>query len=499
MANVASLRVADLVVDALARAGAETVFAAFDDPGVAALTEAATRRGLRMLHAAHAAAACVMASVTGLLTDAPGAAVLSLEGSRGEVRAALDQATRDRAPLVVVTDRPFATPAEGLVKASLTVEVGAVAHWSAHAIQSALAEPRGPVHLVVAPDTASERAVPLATSVRPGPLPAPDSTVLDEAANLLAGAEHPVLIAGLQCRTLEVAGWLRALAESLPAPALVTARGKGALPDPHPLHLGLIGYATSADSVLGRADLVVTIGVDAVEMPRPVWPGGAPVLHLAASPWAGAEEPRRTAVVGDIALIIEELAPRLRGRSHADWDVAQLDRLKRASAAPLASPSAEGRLPFATVVRVVREAMPAGTVAIAAVEAESDVVVAAWHAVAPGELVVPALPALPGFALPASLAAQVARPQARAVCFASARQLVGAAGEFDTLARLALPVLVLMGGGPDEGAAEAPPRSAQRAGWMVMVAHGETALRMAIERALSATRPALVDVRESSR
>jgi thiamine pyrophosphate-dependent acetolactate synthase large subunit-like protein len=57
---------------------------------------------------------------------------------------------------------------------------------------------------------------------------------LDGAADLLARAQRPILIAGGQCRTLEVATWLRALAEALPAPVVVTAHGKGALPDPHP-------------------------------------------------------------------------------------------------------------------------------------------------------------------------------------------------------------------------------------------------------------------------
>jgi hypothetical protein len=35
-------------------------------------------------------------------------------------------------------------------------------------------------------------------------------------------------------------------------------------------------------------------------------------------------------VVGDLALILEELAPRLRGQTQVDWDMFQLDRLKKA-------------------------------------------------------------------------------------------------------------------------------------------------------------------------
>ena len=132
------------------------------------------RRGLRVVRAGRGAGACVMAAVTGLLTDAPGVAVVAVDDVEGQVLAALEQARRDGAPLVAVTDRAFGIPVEGTVKASLIVTADAAAHWSAHACQLALTEPRGPVHLVVAPGTAVAPAVPLATAARPAPLAVPD-------------------------------------------------------------------------------------------------------------------------------------------------------------------------------------------------------------------------------------------------------------------------------------------------------------------------------------
>jgi hypothetical protein len=67
--------------------------------------------------------------------------------------------------------------------------------------------------------------------------------------------------------------------------------------------------------------------------------------------------------IGDIALIIEELAPRLRARDRADWDVAELDRMKRATAvvpAALVSMLSPHR-----VVMIARELTAAGTIATA--------------------------------------------------------------------------------------------------------------------------------------
>lgn len=485
-------RVVDIVVDAVARAGASTVFTAGEGAAATvALMEAAARDRLRVVHAAHASAACAMGCVTGLLTDGPGVAVAAPDGAEPEILAALEQAVRDAAPLVLVTDRSLSAPVEAIAKASLAVNAAAAAHWSAHACQLALSEPRGPVHLVVAGEIAASPAVPLAVAVRPVPIAAPDAVLLDRAADLLVRAQRPILVVGRQCRTREIAAWLRALAESVPAPVLVTPGGRGALPDPHPLNLGLVRDPLAVSEVVHRADLAVVIGADSRELPPGALPSALASVHLAASPWERVDDAPRLDVVGEIALLIEELAPRLRSRARADWDVAELDRLKRG----LGPPRAESRLDSRTVVRIVREAMAAGTVAVVAAEGETESALAAWQTVAPREMVVSATPELRGFAVPAAIAAALARQPARVACFASARQLVDARDMLETAARLTLPVLLLIVGQRGEGAAGSLADLATRCAWVGSEARDEMGLRMAIEQALSRAGPALVDVR----
>jgi acetolactate synthase-1/2/3 large subunit len=500
--------VADVLADTLARAGARTAFAsrgatvaiAGGSPPPSperALVDALARRGFGVAHAVPAAAACSMAAVAGLLTDAPGVAVLSaggvggaMAGAASDVAGALTQAMRDRAPLVAVTDRALVIPLEGAVKASLTVSAEAAAHRSAHACQLALTEPRGPVHLVVESGTAAAPAVPLATAVRPAPLAGPDRAVLDGAADLLARAQRPVLVAGRQCRTAEVATWLRALAESLPAPVVVTVRGKGALPDPHPLHLGLIGARTSPEALLRRADLAVAIGLDAEELPPGALPAALPVLRLAASPWTHPDPPRME-MIGEIASLIEELAPRLRGRARADWDVAEMDRIRRAMALSLAAPHSS----LAVAVRIAREATPAGTIGVVAAGEVAEAVAPLWPVVGPGELLVLAAPRRPGLVLAAALAAGLARPQARAIGFASAGELGQAEAELDLAVRLAVPVLIVLVGVSRGAPAGAPRDIGTPTGWTMARADDPATMSLAIERALASAGPAMVDAR----
>lgn len=160
--------------------------------------------------------------------------------------------------------------------------------------------------------------------------PASDSRALDRAAELLRAASRPVVIAGLQCKRPEDARWLLAFAEALPVPVLTTWKARGVLPEAHPLALGVFTGGAGDDDVLGLADLIVAFGLDPEELDPRRWPYSALVICLSRRAHASHPFAPLVEVIGDLALTMEELAPRLRGRTQADWDMFQLDRLKKA-------------------------------------------------------------------------------------------------------------------------------------------------------------------------
>jgi acetolactate synthase-1/2/3 large subunit len=426
-----------------------------------------------------------MASVSGDLADVPGAALVGPPENTPEAFAFVARAQADRAALIVFTQRhPSAVPA---CKASLGVTVETAAHWIAHASRLAMTEPRGPVHLDIPADVAGRPAIPLATSCRPDPLPYPAAEALDAAAGMLTHASRPLLLAGLHCRRAAAAQWLRALAEALPAPLLTTARAKGALPDPHPLMLGVLGESGVDERLLGRADLVVAIGVDTHEpIPAACW-STAPVLAFG-PPEALEDRALAAQVLGDIGAIIEELAPRLRDARRADWDVAEVDRLRREGLARAAGAGLSAR-----VVRVAREAMSAGTIATVEAGSHETCVAASWQAIAPGEFLTTSRSASAGFALPAALAASLVHPDRRIVCFTDAAALATTAGELEAAIRLdALIVVVVLGdaesSGPD------PVGLAQSLGATAYRADDEGQFAEAMGRMLRNGGPALIVV-----
>jgi acetolactate synthase I/II/III large subunit len=476
--------VADIVVDGLRRAGTPRLFRAADEAS-SRLCEAARAAGMPVTLASGDAAACVMASVSGDLVDAPGAALVGSPESTTAPFAFVARARVDRAPLIVLTRR-HASPVPAC-KASLGVTVETAAHWIAHASRLAMTEPRGPVHLDIPADVAGRPAVPLATSCRPDPLPYPDARTLDAAARMLTHASRPLLLAGLHCRGAAAAQWLRAFAEALPAPLLTTARGKGALPDPHPLTLGVLGDSGVDARLLGRADLVLAIGVDTHEpVPAPCW-STAPVLGFG-PPEALEDRTLVAQVVGDVGAILEELAPRLRDARRADWDVAELDRLRREGLARAADAGLAAR-----IVRLAREATPAGTIATAEAGSHGASVAASWQAIAPGEFLTTSKSTSAGFALPAAVAAHLVHPARRVVCFTDAAALATTADELQTATRLDAPIVVVVLGdaassGPD------PVGLAQSFGVTAYRADDEGQFAEALGRTLRTGGPVLIAV-----
>ena len=448
--------VADILVDGLRRAGVQRIFGVPGGGSNLELLEAARGQGLPFVLCHQESAACIMAAVTGELTGAPGAALSTLGPGVAASSTGLAHAFLDRSPLIYLSDRhpaalldfathqafdhaAFLTP---VVKGSLAVSAESAAHWIAHAAQLAMQEPRGPVHLDLPADIAGSPAVPIAPAPTPVPLPHPDAADLDRAGAMIRQARRPVVVAGLQCRGAE-AKWLRAFAEALPAPVLTTYKAKGALPDPHPLAMGVFTGGVLEEPVVSRADLIIAFGLDTVELIPRRWSYTAPVLSLVRGPSQGGAGYFTPAleVVGDLGVMLEELAPRLH-QHHADWDVAEVDRLRRERQRALEI-DVPGLAPH-RVVQLTRELTQAGT--IATVDAGAHMFQAAeyWQAVEPGEFLISNGLATMGFALPAAIAAQLVCPEQRVVCFTGDGGFMMVAAELETAVRLRLPITVIV-------------------------------------------------------
>ncbi len=96
------------------------------------------------------------------------------------------------------------------------------------------------------------------------------------------------------------------------------------------------------------------------------------------------------------------------------------------------------------VAQMTRELTAAGSIATVDAGAHMFQATTYWQALEPGELLISNGLATMGFALPAAIAAQLVHPDRRVVCFTGDGGLMMVASELETVARLRLPLLIVV-------------------------------------------------------
>ena len=164
------------------------------------------------------------------------------------------------------------------------------------------------------------------------PVARPHGKQIREAARLIAQAERPILYVGggvIRARATEE---LHRLVELSRIPVVTTLMARGALPDSHPLHLGMPGMHGSVPAVTGlqKADLIIALGArfdDRVTGQLSTFAPEARVVHADIDP-AEISKNRRADVpiVGDCKAVIADLIEAVdadndagRGGDYTEW------------------------------------------------------------------------------------------------------------------------------------------------------------------------------------
>ena len=177
------------------------------------------------------------------------------------------------------------------------------------------AGPPGPVYLEMAADVA--RASPPVGWREDPPEPMmPTPAALMRASDALARARRPVLFVGCGDLSDETADALTALAERLQVPVMTTYRAKGIIDESHAWSIGAAGLSPVVDehqqALLARADLLVAVGLDPVELrPNwlPGWPAELPVISIDPHGQPDLLCPIISDLRGEVPAILDTLCP----------------------------------------------------------------------------------------------------------------------------------------------------------------------------------------------
>ncbi len=146
------------------------------------------------------------------------------------------------------------------------------------------------------------------------PVTRPHGKQIREAARLVAAAQRPVLYVGGGVIRARASEELRRFVELTQIPVVTTLMARGALPDSHPLHLGMPGMHGSVAAVTGlqKSDLIIALGArfdDRVTGQLSTFAPEAKVIHADIDPAEiGKNRVAEVPIVGDARAVIADLA-----------------------------------------------------------------------------------------------------------------------------------------------------------------------------------------------
>jgi acetolactate synthase-1/2/3 large subunit len=192
----------------------------------------------------------------------------------------------------------------------------------------------GPAVLLAPADLLTEAAAPASSLLRPrrlslGRVPldrsVADPAAVAAAADALAAARHPLVVAGGGVHLSGATEELAALQQTAHLPVGTTVMGKGAVDETHPLSLGVVGYVMGRGArthalrpMVERADLVLLVGNRTNQNGTDSWRlfgADTRFVHLDADPVeVGRNYEAEHRLVGDAKLTLAALTEALRGR-----------------------------------------------------------------------------------------------------------------------------------------------------------------------------------------
>jgi benzoylformate decarboxylase len=209
------------------------------------------------------------------------------------------------------------------------------------AAKTAMAPPTGPVFLSLPGDILKNEAdLDLMAPTRIAPRLRGDADAVAAAAELLAKAKRPLIIAGDAVAYSHAHAELIELAELLGAPVYAEfVPNTASFPTSHPLFRGtMVRLAPDTRKVLDQYDVLFSVGADlfTLSLPSSVdpMPPGMPLIHLDTDPWQiGKNYPAQVAILGDAKATLPDITGALKSGLSASAKAAARERLDAATQA----------------------------------------------------------------------------------------------------------------------------------------------------------------------
>ena len=343
----------------LAQLQADGLTTIFGNPGSSEeglLDEIAQTPGIRYVLGLQEAALVLIANGYALATRQPTVVQLHCSVGTGNALGSLYQAFRkQRAPLVVLAgaasaaadalDAHMALDLVTLVRpvtkyAARAIHPGSVLRLLRRCIKMAATPPFGPTFLAVPQDILDAvNDEPVTATVVPETRVAPEPALIARAAEMLAGAENPVIVMGDGVAHAHAQSELALLAETLGAGVWGAMASEINIPWTHPLYRGLTGhmFGTVSRRAVESADAVLIVGTyvfpDVFPLLENPFRADAKVIHIDLNAYDIAKNhPITLGVLADPKPTLHMLVEQLVGRMTSAQKLAAATRARTIAA-----------------------------------------------------------------------------------------------------------------------------------------------------------------------
>ena len=163
-----------------------------------------------------------------------------------------------------------------------------------------------------------------------------DKKSLGDAADLIANAKRPVILAGHGILLSGASKEVIELSEKGDIPLSWTLLGSGAVPASHNLNMGMMGMhgEFAANNAIQKADLLIACGMrfdDRVTGNTKTYSLDSKKIHIEIDPSEiNKNVPVDVALVGDLKLVLKKLIPILKDQQNTDW-INEIEKWKKES------------------------------------------------------------------------------------------------------------------------------------------------------------------------
>ncbi|MCK4449309.1 MAG: biosynthetic-type acetolactate synthase large subunit [Anaerolineae bacterium] len=243
-----------------------------------------------------------------------------------------------------------------------------------------------------------------------------DPEAVRQAADLINGAQRPVILAGHGVLMSGAMETLKTFVKKTETPVALTLLGKGGFPESHPLALGMMGMHGEAfvNRAIQEADLLLAFGMrfdDRVTGKLEHYAPQARKIHVDLD----AAELNKSvsvdvAILGDLRQVLEQLLPLVEPASHREW-LGQIGRWRgETQARDIVNQPDNGHVVAPQVIHALWEATEGEAIVVTDVGQNQMWAAQYYHLDQPHPFITSGGLGTMGFGLPAAIGAQVARP-----------------------------------------------------------------------------------------